>query len=221
MRPVKLAVILPVAFCSVEGLLWYWNLHSKADIPDIFGWNNTAANFIGNGLNAPAHLFASLISMIPLVIGDSLPDWLLRLNDLLWVACIWHLIGNWLDHCGDVDDPPEHTGVLSPLIIQASILAFGVLSLFYSFSRADGLHISNFIQTIYIALLQTWAVFLIGIPTVGIARLFLKQVRKRWSSDFPPRPYRPISNFRLLEVIVGVFAALVLLWLPPGPLLPK
>jgi hypothetical protein len=120
-----------------------------------------------------------------------------------------------------VNDPSRPKALLSSVVFPALVLLCGIGALYYSFARAQGLHISNFIQTIDIALLQTWAVFLIGIPTVGIVRHFLELRRKKESSGSPSRPHRRISNFRLLETIVGVFAVLVVLWLPPGPLIPK
>ena len=218
-RRLKLAIILPVLFCGVEGLLWYWSLHSKASIPYKIG-SGTPASFISEGLDAPAYFVAILVA-VPF--AGRLPHWLFRLNVLLLVVGVWYSIGNWLDHRGDVDDPSKPTGPLSSSFFPALVPIFGIAALWLSSMRAEAAYMPDLIQAINIALLQTWAVFLIGIPAVGLVRHFLKQVRKGkgWSSDFPPRPYRPISNFRLLEMFVGVFAALVLLWLSHGRLVPK
>jgi hypothetical protein len=218
MHRLKLALILPVLCCCVDGLLWYWYLHSEASIPNTIGWD-TPASFIGEGLNAPAFFVGDLILM---PFNDHLPARpILLLLLLLLVAGLWYLIGKWLDRRAEADDPPKPKGVLSSVVFPGPVLVCGIYGLWYSFARARGLYISNFIQTIYIALLQTWAVFLIGIPAVGIIRYFLERGRKKalWGSTLRPR--RRISNFRLLEMIVGVFATLVLLWLPPGRLIPK
>jgi hypothetical protein len=219
MYRLKLAVILPVLFCGVSGLLGYWHLHSEAGIPNRIGWD-TAASFIGEGLDDPALVVGALVAT-PL--AGLLPDssWSLRaVYLLLWVAGLWYLIGSWLDRRGKANDPAKPKGVLTSVVSPALVLAFGVIELVYSFARAQGLHLSNFIQTIDIALLQTWAVFLIGIPAVGMTRWFLEQRRSKDSADSTPRPHRRISNFRLFELIVAVFVVLLLLWLPPGPLIP-
>ena len=214
MPRVKLAVILPVLFCGVEGLLRYWNLHSDASIPNTIGWL-TAANFISEGLNFPA-VFLGVLFFIPL--NDHLPPRaVILLLMLVLVAGLWYLIGYWLDHRGQVSDPSRQKGVFSSVVLPALVLVCGIGTLGYSFARAQGLHISNFIQTIYIALLQTWAVFLIGIPAVGMARHFLGKSRENDSADSLSRPHMRVSNFRLFELIVGVFVVLLLLWLPHGP----
>lgn len=136
-------------------------------------------------------------------------------------AGLWCLIGSWLDRRVRVNEPATSKGLLSSVVLPSVIIVCGIGTLWYSFARAHSLHISNFIQTIYIALLQTWAVFLIGIPAVGIVRYFVENHRKRDSSDPASRPHARIGNFRLFELIVGVFVVLLLLWLPGGPLSPK
>lgn len=218
MPRLKLAVILPVLFCGVQGLLWYWDLHSEASIPNMFGWN-TPANFISEGLNGPALLVGILIFM---PFRDLLPRGAV-LSPLPWllVAGVWYLIGDWFDHRVQVNDPSKPKGPLSSVVLPALVFVCGIIILGYSFARAQSLHISNFIQTIYIALLQAWAVFLIGIPAVAIVRYFLERRRKKRPSGSTPRPHTRISNFRLFELIVGIFVALLLLWYPYGPLFPK
>lgn len=215
-RRLKLAVILPVLFCGIEGLLWYWDIHSAPTIPSPGGFWHTPAEVIGLGLEFPASIVAGLIT-VPF--GDRLRGPLL--NGFLLVAGLWYLIGNWFDRRGEVDVPSKPKGLLSSFVFPSFVLAFGAFRLWISFQWNRHGHLANFIQTIQIALIQTWAVFLIGIPAVGIVRDFLDIRREEVSSDSPSLLYRRISNFRLLEMIVGVFAILVLLWLPPGPLLPK
>jgi len=218
MQRVKLAVILPLLFCGVEGLLWYWTLHSEASIPNGIG-SNFPASFISEGLDLPA-LFALNLILMPF--GYNLParPFTVLLLFLL-VAGLWYLIGYWLDRRGQVNEPSRPKGLLSSVVLPAFVFVCGIATLWYSFARAQSLHISNFIQTIYIALLQTWAVFLIGIPAVGMVRYFLEKSRKKDSADSVSRPHMRLSNFRLLELIVAVFVVLLLLWLPHGSLFAK
>jgi hypothetical protein len=143
--------------------------------------------------------------------ADGLPDSLRAIILLLLVAGFWYFIGNWFDRRRAEDLPSKSNGLMSSVVA-----VFGAVVSLFSFGLARYGHASNFIQTIQIALIQTWAVFLIGIPAVGLVRGWLERRGKIELSD----PTSRISNFRLLEIIVGVFAILVLLWLPPGPLLP-
>lgn len=52
MQRLKLAVILPLVFCDVEGLLRYWSIYSQASIRNVVG-RETPADFTNEGLNAP------------------------------------------------------------------------------------------------------------------------------------------------------------------------
>jgi len=132
-RRLKLAFILPVLFCCVDGLLWYWYLHSEASIPNTIGWD-TPASFIGEGLNAPAFFVAILILM---PFNDHLPPRpILLLLLLLLVAGSWYFIGNWLDHRGQMNDPSKPKGLLLSVIFPALVLICGIYSLPYSFSRS-------------------------------------------------------------------------------------
>jgi hypothetical protein len=222
-RRLKLAIILPVLFCGVHGLLWYWDLHWVLSIPGSGNATASPALEIGWGFNYPATLVNTLIGVIWSIVSirlPDLPDPALRLSGFLWVAGLWYLVGRWFDRRG-VDNPSKPKGPLSSVILPALVLFFGALTLFLSFGFARHAHAGNFIQTIEIALIQTWAVFLMGIPAVSIFRPYTRHGSTEESSGSTSCPRRRISNFRLLEMIVGVFATLVLLWFPPGPLLPK
>ena len=216
-RRLKLAMILPGLSCAVEGLLWYWDLHSAPSIPSPYMFWDTPAVVIGWGLNFPAHIITGLIWVI---FTDRLPEPLLRLNGFLWVAGLWYLVGRWFDRRGGVDDPSKPKGPLPSVVLPALVLFFGGVTLLLSFGYSRHGHAGNFIQTIQIALIQTWAVFLMGIPGMSLIRYYPEGGRKEALSRSTSHPRRCISNFRLLEMIVGVFAILVLLWLPPGPLIP-
>jgi hypothetical protein len=144
------------------------------------------------------------------------------------VAGTWCLVGNWLDHRREVKNQPEPEGVIPryvfpalKVILPPLVVLLGLSAFISSYGVHLGQSIENFMQTIQIALLQTWAAFLVGIPAVGIIRYFLERGGKEALLGSASRPDWRISNFRLLEMIVGVFATLVLLWLPHGPLIPK
>jgi uncharacterized membrane protein YiaA len=150
---------------------------------------------------------------------DRLPIPLPQLTVLPLVAAFWYLIGKWLDRRREANDLSRPGRFLSSPGFQALVLAFGVFALWLSFDFHRDIY--YVVQSIGIALMQTWAVFLIGIPAVGIVRHFHDKRRKRESSLSTPSAPTRISNFRLFELIVGVFALLVLVWLPTGPLLPQ
>lgn len=218
MPRLKFAFTLPVLFCVAGGLLWYWQIHSGATIPNMFGWT-TPASFISEGLFFPAVLVGIVIFM---PFRDILPQGAVQSPlPFLLVAGVWYFIGDWFDHRAQVNDPSRPKGLLSSVVLPSLVLVCGVITLVHSLARAQSLHISNFIQTICIALLQTWAVFLIGIPAVAIVRYFLEIRRKKHPSGSVSRPRTRISNFRLFELIFGVFVILLILWYPYGPLLRK
>lgn len=209
MYKLKLAYVLPVLFCGVGGFLWYWHLHTPLMIPR----SMESAALILLGLEFPMCIVAAAI-LAPF--RDSLPSQFPLLTGLLLVAPFWYLIGTWLDRRSEVNFPSKPKGLLFTVVFRALVLAFGVFALWLSFDFHRDIY--YVVQSIGIALMQTWAVFLIGIPAVGIVRHFLD---KQASFLFTPSARGRISNFRLFELIVGVFALLVLLWLPPGPLLPQ
>ena len=221
-RRLKLTVILPALFCGVHGLLWYWDVHSVKSIAEGgLNWD-TPAYCIEWGLNFPATLVNFLIGIVWSCLTFFLPDlpiWpLWWLAGFLWVAGLWCLVGRWLDRRGGEDAPLKIEGPLFSIMLPALVFVFGALALWFSLGSRG--RIGNFIQSIEVALIQTWAVFLMGIPTVGILRYFLDKIREKEISLSTPTAPTRISDFRLLEMIVGVFAILVLLWLPPDPLFP-
>lgn len=212
MRTVKLVVGLPVLFCGIEGMLWYWDLHSLHSVPS-FNGGETAAAAISMGLDFPAALLTTVIALAlegilrRVVIGTLVG----RGVFLLCVAGSWCSIGYWLESrftTGDRLKPQS--------IIWYAVLVFGVITLLISFH----LRVYCFAQVAQRALLQTWGVFLIGFLVLGIIRS---------ASDAPQEPpaetvrrkSQRLSNFRLLVVVLGVFAALLLMGLPPGPLIAK
>ena len=218
MPRLKFAYTLPVLFCVVGGLLWYWQIHSGATIPNMFGWS-TPASFISEGLFFPAVLVGIVIFM---PFRGIMPQGAVQSPlAFLLVAGMWYSIGSWFDHRRQVNDISKPKGLLSSAVLPSLVLICGVITLVYSLARAQSLHISNFIQTIYIALLQTWAVCLIGIPAVAIVRYLLETRRKKHSSGSASRPRTRIRNFRLFELIFGVFVILLILWYPYGPFFRK
>lgn len=232
MHKVKLAVVLPLVFCATEAMLWYWELHSQAWVPS-FNARVSPAILISTGLDFPAWLVS--ISMEFLIGGiedlsaavglPRLAGLLSRLLDrpptrlifLLCVACCWYFVGRWLDRRASQEDELKSRGAETwRLTPQLLILALGVLILFYSYH----VHIWSFIHTIERALVQSWAVFLIGVPASRLARRLLKLGGREQPTVQGRRAHWPFSNFRLFLIAIGVFAALLILGVltsPAGP----
>ena len=212
MRAVKCAVVLPALLCSIEGMLWYWDLHSQRTVPSFFGGVSPAVT-ISFGLDFPATLLSFLTS--PLLEAfvrhqsiDGTPE--ARLTFLLYVAGSWWLIGNWLDHrvAGEDQWKPES-------VIWFLVLGFGLFAFLFSFH----VRVYCFAQTMERALLQTWGVFLIGLPVLAITHRYLEHGRHEHSTE--PERRTPVSNFRMFIVVMGAFAVLLIFGVLAGPFIPK
>src|SRR5882762_10465525 len=176
MRKLRLAIILPVLQCGLEGVLWYWGRHSNPSVFFLEGLGVPSATVISEGANAPAYISASLIY--------KLLDWLWSIRspqqtfgpagfELVFFLCVlgtWYVIGGWLDRRASGHDelgPPRFTA--RRLLFRLLLLGMGVFFLLWSFHLG-----TSFSENIEGASLRTWAVFLIAIPGLALTR----QLRK-------------------------------------------
>lgn len=233
MRKLKLALVLPALFCGIEGMLWYWGLHSQRWVPSYQG-GVSPADPIRTGLDFPAAVWASLTTtfLFDLLVpsnfeppsrwGSFLSHLLVgtpvMVYFLLCVAGCWYLIGRLLDRRAAGEEQLK-TGSLRNWrgIWQLLVLAFGVFTLLASLH----IPIRSFIDTIEKALVQTWAAFLIGVPVSGLAHRLLKRGGHEQPTVPGRRARRPFSNFRLFVITMGVLAALLVLGVLTGPTIPK
>lgn len=232
MRTVRLRVILPILLSTVETILWYLELHSQAWVPSYFGGRVRVARLIISGLDFPATLWTGLtmeiffrmltpsdLSNTPQAMQNFL-SWLLgvpaQLYFLLSVAGCWYLVGRWLDRRGSAKDPPElkWRGVWRTAW-DLLVFAWGLFALLISLHLHK--RVLGFFDTFEIAMIQTWAAFLIGVPAGGLVRKLLARTRREPAAGLVGRSRWSISNFRLLEIAVGVFAALLILGELTGP----
>ena len=213
----RLALLLPLLLCSIQGILWYWSLYSERSVPSYLG-NVSPAVPVSIGLNAPAAFLRALV-LVPLGLvwglfsQRSRPGFPgVQLVFVLFVAGSWYLIGRWLDWRPTRRDQLElSTRSIAREIGQLSVLTLGVFTLAFSFS----LHIHYFSETVERALLQTWAAFLIAVPALGIIYPAARGI------ESARRPRRRISNSQGFIIALGVFAALLILGVLTGPHVPK
>lgn len=139
---------------------------------------------------------------------------------LLSVAGYWYLIGRWLDRRGTAKSQPKfRRGRVWAATWRLLVLASGLSALLYSLYLHK--RVLSFFDTLEIAMVQTWAVFFIGVPVSGLGRRLLmsREHEKLTEAVSPVR--QPISNFRLFVMVLGVFAALLILGVLTGPTGPK
>jgi len=218
MRKLKLAVVLLALMSGVEGILWYGEFHSRPSVPSYLGMVSPAIP-IRNGLDFPATLASLLITTAwNTCSGQMILGTPARFLFLSCVAGSWSFIGNWFDHRVTEEEQSKlGTLIVCCPVFPPLVLALGLFTLLASFH----LHIESFTETIERALLHTWAVFLIGVPVLGIAHPAAEDRRHDQSTKSEQRPRRPISNFRMFMVIIGVFAVLLILGTLTSPAGPK
>lgn len=235
MLQLRRALVFPVIFCGVEGILWYWELHSAWRVPSFTG-SVSPAKLISSGLNFPAFVFSICVFILIVTVEvlttfagmprlsrfvtklvEGTPD---NLIFLLGVVVTWYLVGGWLDRRAsqkrELKAGPAVSWVMTP---QPLVLALGVLASLYP----NFLHVLNlsFVYTIERAFVQTWAVFLIGVPVSGLARQLLIRGKHEKLMATEPAADQFFSNFRLLVIVLGVFAALLIIGVLTSPTGPK
>jgi hypothetical protein len=217
MRKLRLAIVLPLIQCGLEGLLGYWANHQQATVPGALeGTHIPAALVLGGDLNAPASYGATFAY-----------DYLYRFCDLVWpqravhiprfefaffslVIASWYLIGRWLDFrvTGTPQQKPTRPiGRILRDLFRFLIVGSGLFFLVLSFQLIP----TTYTEIISRALLQTWAVLLIGVPCMG----FLLRLRQWWGANALRDPggaasgaATRLSNLQCFLVAVGIFAAL-------------
>ncbi len=160
MRAVKLTIVLPAVFCGIDAALWCLSAQSK--------WAN-ATDAVCVGLSFPAMFPAGLLAGLSWAfkLSDAVSLKIFRLSFLLCVAGLWYWIGYWLDH----RMLPGYR-LKRPALVWYPSLALGFLALCGSFVIRAANQIIPSDRTLETVLLQTWAVFLIGIPVLGIKRRY-------------------------------------------------
>ena len=210
MRKLRLAIVLPLLLCGTEAMLWYWHLHSLGFISSYFV-RVTHAIQISDGLDFPATI-ASLFLKYHGTLG-----WLFF---LVCVAGCWHSIGTWLDDraSGDEDEELKLEAFLSwRRISQLVLLVFGLFALVF----AHKFRVYDFVDVLERALIQTWAVFLLAVPLLGIARRRLGQFAHERSTQLGSQARRPLGNFGFFLTVLGTFAVLLTLGILAGPYVPR
>lgn len=205
---VKLWIVLPVLLCGVEGILWYWELHSRPTVR-LYAGNVSPAVLISNGLDFPAASADLLVrSLWEAGSGQLMPTLPGRLLFMLSVAFTWSLVGHWLDNRA-ARERQQKPGELTPWVLACHLapIAFGVFTLLFSFQ----VHSLYFAEVTERALLQTWAAFLIGVPALGVMR------RTAQNSGTALRPRTHMGNFRGFMIALGLFAALLILGVVTSP----
>jgi hypothetical protein len=133
---------------------------------------------------------------------------------LLCVASSWFFIGNWFDHRAAEEEKSKFGGVIACCpVFPPLVFTLGLFTLLASLH----LHIECLTETIERGLLQTWAVFLVGLPVLGITRPAAKDSQHDQSAESRRRPRRPISNFRMSMIVIGVLGVLLILGVLTSP----
>jgi hypothetical protein len=215
MRTIKLAIVLPAVFTGIEGILWYWDLHSQPLVASYLGKVSPSIP-ISNGVDFPATLLNLLMtSLVGTILGHPIVCTLVhRLVFLLCVAGSWCLIGCWLDYRAKRDGQRRPVK-LRPWIAacQLAVLAFGVFTLLFSFH----VHPFSFPEVTERALLQIWAAFLIAVPVLGIMYPTADNSRDEYPAESGHRPRRCITNFRGFMIALGLFAGLLIFGVVTSP----
>lgn len=218
MRQLKLAVVLPILLCILEAFLWYCDSHVQPSVPSYAGMKTFAVP-MRTGLDFPALLLAaSTGGLWEKLWGRPIPAPQDLVVFLLWVAACWFLVGWWLDRRAAGKDglKPELTSNWS-MVCQVILIAFGMFTLLFSSQEYP----SQFVVIVERALLQTWGVSLIGVPVLAFARRSLGPSGHGQSGALGRPARQPLSNFRLFIIVLGVFAALLVLGVVSGPTVPK
>lgn len=232
MQSLRRALVLPVLFCGIEGILWYWGIHSGGWVPSQFGIEVSPAGRISTGLDFPAHLWVvlteeSLLYVLPgldllggLHVYESFSNWLLgvptQLYFVLSVGGSWYMIGRWLDRRGTAKGQPEPMWrQLWRATWRLLVFGFGGSALLFSLYMRK--RVLSFFDTIEVAMIQTWAVFLIGVPVSGLVRRLLERREDEMPSVGEPLARQQFSNFRLFVILLGVFAVLLILGVLTAP----
>jgi hypothetical protein len=220
MRKLRLSIVLPLIQCGLEALLQNWASHQQATVPGALeGTHLPAALVLGGDLNAPASYGATFTY-----------DYLYRFCDLVWpqrvvhipgfdfvffllVVVSWYLIGRWLDFRVAGTHQKESTRPIVRTLrdlFRFLIVGLGLFFLAASFHLIP----TTYVEIISRALLQTWAVLLIGVPCLG----FLLRVRQWLGGANAMRdPVRVVSgaatrlsNLQCFLAALGIFAALTI-----------
>lgn len=227
MPKIRRSLVLPVLFSAIEGILWYWDLHSRGWVPSYTGVGSKPAFLISSGLDFPARLWTLLsaqfldkiLAQYFYVLFNSqalarFSEWLLgtptQIYFLLSVAGCWYLIGRWLDRGGAAKNHPEVMARRARRVTwKLFIFASGLFSLFFSLHLQK--HVLSFYDTLLIAMIQTWAVFLMVMPAQDPTRKLIGLARRKPTGGLEICPTRAKSNSNFFIVVLAVFAGTLIL----------
>jgi hypothetical protein len=206
MRKLKFAVGLPLISCAVEIILWLWGQGKGPTVPVYESIRVPAASVISAGLNPIARIGAMLIyralDRLFGVVGA--PG-----GQFVFLACVlatWYPIGLWLDRRADEEQSKGAQLTMQGILLRLLLLAVGVFFALLSFHSA----VSSLSEAIGRAMLQTWSLFLIGLPALALTRR-ARSPNRAESSANPSSEGRSLSNTHRFAIAGAVFLALLAL----------
>lgn len=189
MRKLKFALILPLLFCALEAVLWYWQHHSAFTVPDPLpdaDLKVSPALPIRMGVNAPAYLVTVCVYLTldrvwsiwhpHSAIGQ--PGFETALLLVTYIS--WMFIGHRLDlflflsrDSAEAAPKPRHS-LTRAFLYRLPLIGIGVF--FLLLSTHLGSHPSEIAEKIF---LWIWAFFLIGIPCASLVSMYRGRVEQR------------------------------------------
>ncbi|HEY7354582.1 MAG TPA: hypothetical protein VH596_17570 [Terriglobales bacterium] len=213
MRKLRLAIALPLLQVGAEGILFLWRQHSEPTIAVYEQIRVTSAAVMSFGLNPLAAILTRFVCQ-----SAQWVSWNLQAGRSLsggcdfvfftFVALSWFFIGMWLDRRKSIEPKEKRRATLGNSVLLFLLLVSGVFLLLFSFH----LHRSSSAQIIQTALVQTWGVFLIGVPVLAFPQLLSEtKAPGNLSLEYTHSRFRSLSNLQWFVVAGAIFAILLAL----------
>jgi hypothetical protein len=172
MRPIKFAILLPVAQLVIAGILLQWAKHAPFSHSGIDTPYVPTARMICYGLSAPADRLRMLDSLLTsrltpswTLMGFYFDEWLF----LIGVIAVWYFVGRKIDsyRLSNVETPQETSR--SALFFNGLVFLFGLYLLLVTIinfgsplrSPRGGNLVGSIVETV---LFFAWSLFLILTP---------------------------------------------------------